>query len=81
MTFDNYPVVRELDGIYIRVERDGKWCNRCFTDLTDEEQQNFLGSLDTEGLQRMCLILAGILRKVCDQFGIAGRDSESANDE
>ena len=27
-------VVRNLDGFYLRVERDGKWVNRCFTDLT-----------------------------------------------
>lgn len=25
---------RNLDGVYFRVERDGKWQNICFSDLT-----------------------------------------------
>lgn len=28
---------RNLDGVYFRVEREGKWQNICFTDLTDSE--------------------------------------------
>ena len=76
MTFEKYPLVRELDGVYARAERDGKWCNRCFTDLTAEEQQSFLNSLDIKGLRRMCLIMAGLLRKVGDQFDICSIDSE-----
>ena len=36
------PIPRELDGIYYRVERDGKWCNRCFTDLTTDEQEEMI---------------------------------------
>ena len=37
-----YPIERELDGIYYRVERDGKWCNLCFTDLTTSEQEKMI---------------------------------------
>lgn len=29
-----YPKKRNLDGVYFRVERDGKWENVCFTSIT-----------------------------------------------
>lgn len=38
------PMERNLDGIYFRVQRDGKWTNRCFTDLTDKEQEDLLNN-------------------------------------
>lgn len=30
---------RNLDGIYFRVERDGKWCNVCYSDLEPRERE------------------------------------------
>lgn len=57
-----YPKEFELDGIYIRVNRDGKYCNRCFTDLTKDEQKAYLGDLNERALERMCLTLADELR-------------------
>ena len=27
-----------LDGVYFRVKRNGKWDNICFSDLTEDEQ-------------------------------------------
>ena len=71
-----FPNVRDLDGVFIRAERYGEWCNRCFTDLTTDEQQDFLDSLDLKGLKRMCMIMAETLRKVGDQFDIVSRDPE-----
>jgi len=29
---------RNLDGIYLRVERDGKWQNICYSDMTPSER-------------------------------------------
>ena len=29
--------IYDLDGIYVRVERDGKWQSLCVSDLTPEE--------------------------------------------
>ena len=60
----NYPVVLELDGIYYRVCRDGKWQNRCFSDLTKTEQEAFMSTLYPEGLKRICLVLSESLRTV-----------------
>jgi len=79
--FNNYPTQRDLDGVFVRAERHGKWRNRCFTDLTTDEQQDFLESLDLKGLQRMCMIMAETLRKVGDQFDIISRDPEDSDDE
>ena len=35
---EDYPTKRNLDGCYFRVERDGKWTNLCFSDMTDTER-------------------------------------------
>ena len=52
------PIPRELDGIYYRVERDGKWCNRCFTDLTTDEQEEMI-----KKAQQLSTSTAGILHR------------------
>jgi len=57
-----YPKLLDLDGIYNRVRRDEKYVNRCFTDLTEEEQRVFLDTLTEPGLKRMCMELARTLR-------------------
>lgn len=33
-----YPTKRNLDGIYFRVQRDGKWVNVCYSDMTWDER-------------------------------------------
>ena len=71
-----YPKERNLDGIYYRVQRDGKWCNRCYTDLTEDEQNEFMARLDTEGLKRLCFFLANTLRNIADQMNIIGGAEE-----
>ena len=73
MDNEKYPVERELDGFYYRVKRGEKFVNRCFTDLTDEEQTEFISRYEKEGLMRMCKTLASVLRQIGDQFGIMGK--------
>lgn len=29
---------RNLDGVYFRVERDGRWCNVCYSDMEQAER-------------------------------------------
>ena len=70
------PIPRELDGIYYRVERDGKWCNRCFTDLTTDEQEEMIKKYDAEGLKRMVMLLAKILRDIGDTINIVAKDED-----
>lgn len=57
-----YPKQLELDGIYVRVQRDSRYQNLSFTDLTLEEQKAFLEDLNERALERMCLQLAENLR-------------------
>lgn len=45
--------VRDLDDIYYRVKRDGKYHSRCFTDLLPSEQEQFLEGYSKKGLDRM----------------------------
>ena len=63
---------RDLDGFYYRVKRGEKIVNRCFSDLTEEEQDEFLKGCSEEGLRRMAKELARILRTLGDQFDILG---------
>ena len=41
---------RNLDGIYFRVQRDGKWGNACFSDLTQEEMERVMENRDVDWL-------------------------------
>lgn len=52
----------DLDGVYIRVERNGKYYTRCFTDLTQKEQLDFLSKLAHEDLINLCVYLGSIIR-------------------
>lgn len=63
---------RHLDGVYFRVERDGKWKSICFSDLTDDEMTKVLVNKDACELSRLCKILGRILRTIGDQFNIVG---------
>ena len=61
---------RNLDGVFFRVFRDGKWDNVCFTDLTESEQIEMLSGWEKENLTNMCLHLARTIRGIGDQFDI-----------
>jgi hypothetical protein len=74
MSDNKYPIERNLDGIYFRIERDGKYINRCFSDLTDKEQTESISRYDNTALQRMCKLLAGVLRYIADRFDLVGVD-------
>lgn len=65
-----YPTERKLDGCFFRVERDGKWVNRCFTDLTKEEQEKMLEGRSAEWYRRLLEHLADQLRSVGDELNV-----------
>lgn len=68
------PTERNLDSIYFRVERDGKYKSLCFTDLTSEEQVACLARFDKDTLIRMCCLLSEVIRGIGDQFNIKGNE-------
>ena len=61
---------RNLDGIYFRVERDGKWQNLCFSDLTEDEQRKVLRDKSPDFVLQMALNMAARLREVGDKFDL-----------
>jgi hypothetical protein len=66
---------RDLDGVYFRVQRNDKWHNICFSDLTEEEMDNVLKGRNEEWLRSLCKILGKTLRDMGDQLDIR-RDEE-----
>jgi len=58
--------------------RNGKSYTRSFTDLTEPEQMNYLSTLDREGLERMCILMAGAVRGISDLFGLSFVGMEDA---
>ena len=63
---------RNLDGCYFRVQRDGKWCNVCFSDLAYPERERVCKGRSAEWLQSLAYLLADQLRTVGDVLDITG---------
>ena len=55
---------RNLDGIYFRVEREGKWCNVCLSDMTTEEREHCLERWEKDGLIRTIHLLCETIQKL-----------------
>lgn len=66
----DHPIERNLDGVYFRMKRNDKWCNVCFSDMTEEEQDEIMEGRSDEWLKSMCKILAKCVRDIGDQFDI-----------
>lgn len=62
---------RNLDGCYFRVQRDGKWCNICFSDLTEDERNTVMEGRETEWFRSLCCYLADRLKKLGDDLEIS----------
>ena len=63
---------RNLDGVYFRVNRDGRWHNICFTDLTRAEREEVLKDRSVEWLKQMCHILAVTVQDIGETFDLFG---------
>ena len=61
---------RNLDGIYLRIKRDGKYQAVCLSDMTKEELEEALNPERGEWLKGAVIHLAGQLRAVGDKFDI-----------
>lgn len=68
----DYPKKRELDVVYFRVERNGKWETICFTDLTRAEREKVISGKSREWLESLCIYLSGTLRQFGDDLDIYG---------
>lgn len=66
----NVPTVRNLDGVYYRVVRDGEYVSRCFSDLSEAEQDVIMEKYDAEQLGRLCRCLCISLRQIGDTLNL-----------
>lgn len=57
---------RNLDGGYFRIGTE----NICFSDLTEEQQDEVMNGRSEEWLKSLCKVLAKRLREVGDIFDI-----------
>ena len=55
---------RNLDGVYFRVGTE----NICFSDLTEEQQDEIMKDRDKEWLKSMCKILAKTIKDIGDEL-------------
>ena len=61
---------RNLDGIYLRIKRDGKYQAVCLSDMTADELEETLDPERGDWLKGAVIHLAGQLRAVGDKFNI-----------
>ena len=69
---------RNLSGIYIfhKFEDEERREPTCFEDCPEEKQDEWLNSLEPEGVKNLAKMLGRTLREIGDQFGIASENSE-----
>lgn len=63
---------RNLDGCYFRIQRDGKWQNLCFTDLTPQERESIMEGRDAQWLRSLCNHLADCIVTIGEEFDLKG---------
>ena len=73
---------RGLSGIFIFETFPGEERRKptCFEDCSEEKQDEWLNSLNTEALKNLSKSLAKTLINVADQFGITTVSSEEEED-
>lgn len=61
---------RNLCGIYIRAEVDGKWDSICLSDCTEEQQNSWLKLLTKEALISTINILCKTIQEIGELIGV-----------
>lgn len=65
-------VKRDLDGIYLRIKRNGKYQSLCLSDMTKEELEENLNPERGEWLKGAVIHLALTLHEIGNLFNIVG---------
>lgn len=73
----SYPKKRDLDGVYFRTRRDEKWCDICFSDLTEEERKEVMENRSIDWLKS----LANAIRNIGDQLDLSARFPDDEDEE
>lgn len=66
---------RNLDGVYFRIGTE----DICFSDLTEEQQDQVMDGRDEQWLKSLCKILAGAIKEMGDQLDIVCGYKEGSN--
>lgn len=61
---------RELCGIYFRVKRDGHYENICFTDMTVDEINEFIGDKPATWWKSVAMRLKDVINEIAEAFDI-----------
>lgn len=61
---------RELDGVFFRIKTENGYENICFSDLTEEQQDEVMDGKNEQWLKSMCKILASCLRDIGDELNM-----------
>lgn len=61
---------RNLDGVYFCIDTENGTETMCFSDMTEEQQDEVMLGKGDMWLKSMCKILARHLREIGDQFDI-----------
>lgn len=62
---------RNLDGVYFKVKREGKWANVCFSDMTEAEMNEVMQNRDVKWLKSLCVILGNTIKDIGEQFDVS----------
>lgn len=76
----SYKKQRNLDGVYFRVQRDGKWGNVCYSDTTPKERDEIAAKRAEHSTpeeqaawwRSMADILADQLYDLGEELGVMG---------
>ena len=71
-----YPTKRNLDGVYFRVKRKNGYEAVCWTDLTDDERDEFGKDRPLTWWKSMAEIMTRQLRLIGDQLDIEFVDGD-----
>lgn len=65
---------RNLDGYYFRVKRNDKWCDVCWSDMTNEERDEQMTNRSEEWLKSLCKGLGDTIYKIGEELDIEWYD-------
>lgn len=75
-----YPIKYNMDGMYFRVERNGKFENVCLSDMTNEERLKKMDWWNADNMKSVINFLCETLREIGDTYGFIASDPERMNE-
>lgn len=61
---------RNLDGVFFRVKRDGKWGPVCFSDMTHDERDVVIAHRSVDWWRNLAYVLGDTIREIGDELDL-----------